>query len=250
MEVNEPLTKKPFEKYEVKEMENGSMLKDGYYKRWHRNGQLEIDCYYLSNKKNGPYKIYYENSVLGQDANYKDDLLDGHSITYNESGQKSWEGNFSSGKQIGEWTNWFDTGEKRAVFKYSDGLLDGHQTEWYRNGNIAIEGDLAKGVKIGVWKMYDENKLVVRIYRYVNGQDQEVIGKWKVSNGNIIEYFQDMKYTLVEPNGEKTTGPFELKDESITLKGGLIPYRYTINKLTDSECEFSDAFRSYTMKKI
>jgi len=49
-ETKYPLSEQLYDKYEVSETSNGSFLKDGYYKQWHLNGQISIDCNYDENK--------------------------------------------------------------------------------------------------------------------------------------------------------------------------------------------------------
>jgi len=138
-EVINPLTNKPMEKYEVRETDDGSFLKDGYYKKWHMNGQIEIDCNYKLNKRDGVYKKYFENGQIEFDTNYKNDSTDGHNIKYYKNGKKNWEGEFSSGKEVGVWNNWYENGQQKAILNYNQGgKLNGEQKYWYSNGQVSL----------------------------------------------------------------------------------------------------------------
>ncbi len=44
--------------------------REGEYKSYHENGQLEIICNYKNDKKEGGYKEYYENCKLREIHNY------------------------------------------------------------------------------------------------------------------------------------------------------------------------------------
>ena len=51
--------------------------KEGFFKKFHDNGQLKEEGNSINGKKEGLYKTYYENGQLKSEGNYKDDKLDG-----------------------------------------------------------------------------------------------------------------------------------------------------------------------------
>ena len=49
--------------------------KDGPFKTYHDNGQLEGESTYKDGKVDGPYKLYNENGQLEQEGTLKDGVL-------------------------------------------------------------------------------------------------------------------------------------------------------------------------------
>jgi len=53
-------------------------VKNGSFKRWYENGQLEFECYYIENKLNGTVSSYWENGNAKRIDNYiEGKLIDG-----------------------------------------------------------------------------------------------------------------------------------------------------------------------------
>ncbi len=253
-EVNNPLTGKSLEKYEVTETDDGSFLKDGFYKRWHLNGQIEFDCNYKLNKMHGSYKKYFDNGQVEYNKSYKEDLTDGHFIRYFKNGQKMWEGEYSSGKETGDWNQWHENGQLKQLQKYNDkGQEDGEQNSWYSNGQVFLVGKSLAGQKVGTWNQFDKDGELVRIYKYENGKDISIVGKWSVNNGNTIEFLSDNTYLLVDKQGEKVEGTYEINEVKIQFSNGK---SYRIDKLLDNEYEvtslgdFYSGAVNYTAKRL
>jgi antitoxin component YwqK of YwqJK toxin-antitoxin module len=253
-ETNNPLTNTPLEKYEVTETDNGSFLKDGYYKRWHMNGQIQLECNYKLNKLDGSYKEYFDNGQIEFDKNYKEDTADGHLIRYYKNGQKVWEGDYSSGKEIGDWNNWHENGQLKKLQKYNDkGQEDGEQKYWYSNGQLLFTGKSVAGERVGTWNQFDEDGELKRIYKYVNGKDNTFVGKWEINDGSIIEYLPDNTYLHVDKEGQKTKGTYKINELKLDLSNG---YTYGIDKLLENEYKvttigyFYSGAKSYTAKRL
>ena len=61
--------------------------KEGEYKSYYRDGQLEEICNYKNNNMEGEYKYYYKNGQIWGTRNYKNGKLEGEFIIYHENGQ-------------------------------------------------------------------------------------------------------------------------------------------------------------------
>ena len=252
-EVNNPLTGKPLEKFEVTETDDGSFLKDGFYKRWHMNGQIEIDCNYKLNKKDGSYKSYFENGQIEFNKSYKEDSTDGHFIRYYKTGQKMWEGEFSSGKETGDWNNWHENGQLKTLQKYNDkGQEDGEQKSWYSNGQVSLVGKSEVGQRVGTWNQFVQAGELVRVYKYENGKDITIVGKWSVNDGSILEFLSDNTYLNIDKQGQKINGTYKIDAVKIQLNGNS----FRIDKLLENEYKVTSsgyyftAPTTYTAKRL
>lgn len=252
-EINDPITNKPLEKYEVVETSDGSFLKDGYCKKWFSNGQIGIDCNYKLNKKDGSYKTYFTNGQIEINTNYNEDSIDGDYLRYNQNGQKIWEGKYSKGKEVGEWKNWHDNGQLKGSKNYVDGKLEGEQKYWYSNGQVSLVTNYSKGEKIGTWKSFDEDGELNRIYKFEGGNDVSIVGKWKIDNSAIIEYLPDYTF-LYTNNDSKSKGKYKIEDDKLllTYDSGSGTSKFKIIKLIDDQYEIKETglyFSSPTIYK-
>lgn len=111
---------------------------NGSYKKWYYGGELEIDCNYVEGKleglyKNfsgetfeytfvngnlqGPYKIYYENNIVGEGEYYKCKLNGPYKKWY-EDGTLEEEGTYDNGILVGPFVSYNKYGEIKKKGKY------------------------------------------------------------------------------------------------------------------------------------
>lgn len=116
--------------YEEIETDEGSFLKDGYFKEWHLNGQISLIGEYCMNKRCGYWKVYKENGDMYEEGTYLDDEKDGLWKEYLKDGQTREiaykHGNYA--KIIG---TWIDDDKTTWVFD-----LDGKFTETNSKGRV------------------------------------------------------------------------------------------------------------------
>jgi antitoxin component YwqK of YwqJK toxin-antitoxin module len=97
------------EQYQVKEIKDGSFAKDGFYKKWHNNGQIVELGEYSINKKTKAKKNWYANGQIKLEGTYKEDSLDGDFKQWYENGKGTLTtGKFDIGKSIGKWQTWYE----------------------------------------------------------------------------------------------------------------------------------------------
>ena len=65
----------------------GDGIKNGEYKTYYDNGNIETVVNYKNDKLNGESKSYYENGQIKGEINYKGGKKDGISKSYSENGQ-------------------------------------------------------------------------------------------------------------------------------------------------------------------
>ena len=102
---------------------------------------------FISGKKEGKWKKYFDNGQLIYIGNYKKGKKEGIWARYHKNGQLGTKGNYKSGKREGEWISYFDNGQifttgymiegkpdgKMISYQY-DGILE--NTKIYRNGKL------------------------------------------------------------------------------------------------------------------
>ncbi len=75
------------------------------------------------NKKNGEWRIYYENGQLKSLINYQNGKEHGKWETYYENGNQSSIGQFQNGIKTGEWKYYYPNGDLKTTANYSTGEM-------------------------------------------------------------------------------------------------------------------------------
>jgi antitoxin component YwqK of YwqJK toxin-antitoxin module len=70
---------------------------DGFYREWHKNGNLKIECEFKNGNGDGQYTEYYSNGVLANDKSYKEGKLNGSAHDYDTLGVLISDGNYKDG---------------------------------------------------------------------------------------------------------------------------------------------------------
>ena len=120
---------------------------DGVYRKWHReNGQLENEGHLKAGKgRDGIFREWYKNGQLEFEGSFKEDKRDGVSRRWHENGQLEFEGSFKEDKRDGVWRRWYENGQLKVDRNYKDGKLDGVSKKWYKNGQLQFEENYKDG---------------------------------------------------------------------------------------------------------
>ncbi len=99
-------------------------LKDGYYKEWHSNGRLVIECSYSQGKIDGEYRQWFElNQRLYIKCNYKNGKLDGeYKEWYYYKSRLKLQSTYKEGKIDGEYKLWDENGKLGKQLTFVDGV--------------------------------------------------------------------------------------------------------------------------------
>ncbi|GHN02556.1 hypothetical protein WSM22_40450 [Cytophagales bacterium WSM2-2] len=251
-ELKDPLTGKLAERFQYTETSNGSQLKDGFYKKWYPNGQLNLDGSYENNRKAGDWKVYYDDGALQETAHFVNDSLDGKLETFFKSGKKSSESVYSRNKRNGQVTVWYENGQIAeqfltkddrkdgpGLFFYSNGKkkfeaeftnddFNGTYTEYLDNGTLFKQGHYKSGLKHGTWIKNNGDGELFCQEEYDNGKNITLVGRWRVDNSVVIEYFKD---GMAKSANNKGKVLYNLEDGFLTYNF----QRYAIKKLTKNE---------------
>jgi len=171
-------------------------LPEGVAKRYFYGSNPASIITYHKGKKNGAYKVYYENSAgkLMEESNYVDDIKDGISKWYTIKGdliaeynykmnslegiQKSYaEGNKLLSEQAyvknvenGPYKEYYSDGKAKIEGNYTDGKKSGNWKEYTEDGNLFNEGSYLNDLKEGKWTEYDAAGKPVKVIKYVKGE--------------------------------------------------------------------------------
>ena len=74
--------------------------KDGLYRTWYINGQLNQEWNYKNGNRDGLQRTWFKNGQLQYETNYKDGIQDGLQKQWFPNGQLKYERNYKEGKEI------------------------------------------------------------------------------------------------------------------------------------------------------
>ena len=108
--------------------------RNGDYRTWYENGNLNTHGQYTNNEPTGTWKHYYssgrlerEGSYESADKNYPPDRWEYYSI-------------FSYPKKIGPWILYYENGNYKEKVSFKNNLRIGTSEEYYDNGNLLGKG--------------------------------------------------------------------------------------------------------------
>lgn len=259
-EIKDPLSGRLIEQYQYIQDENGSFLKDGFYKNWYENEQIKLSGSYKKNKQVGEWKLWkkdgkiqvideYKNGLLNGrfqqwsddgeyvDQNYKNDTLDGVSKRFYKNAKLKIELNFQMGKRDGKFTRYNDKGSKEAVFSYKN------------------------DVPFGIFQEWDPKGVLIKSLKFENGICTNLIGKWKREGRNQYIIFKadgtfEYSYPFWENYSvggdpiQKISGKYEIDLNSLKLNSSF----GALTKFSDEEFEdleeYGQQVKKHTFTKV
>lgn len=170
-----------------------------------QNMNIETDCNYTNDKKDGYYKVFDENGNLISITKYIDDIpvTDAAETAkldikreYHPNAREKSIGSYKNGVPEGI-TRYYDENGKiigaklyREGVALGEGVVDGYglrQGKWkefYDSGELRAEGSYMNNKRIGNWKFYFKNGSLEQNGTYTDDKPE---GKWTwyFPNGNI-----------------------------------------------------------------
>lgn len=181
--------------------------KQGNWKFFWDNGNLQMEGTYQNDKKNGFFKYYdeegnflnvekYENDKLIEDAP-EIKVLD-KKTAYHSNGQPSITATYYKGVPEGIRREFDSTGKVVKGYIFENGIMryegvtdlngkrEGPWKEYYLTGELKAEGRYRNSLPVGDWKFYFMDKSIEIIGSY-NNRGQK-IGEWQwfYPNGNLL----------------------------------------------------------------
>ena len=121
--------------------------------------------------KHGPYRIYYENSKLWQEGNYRNDTLVGEWTVYFPNGLRKQTVTYKNGLRNGKsFTFYEEDGSLYQELIYLNDLLHGKIITLYPNGKYLEVSEYSRDTLVNESKGFHENGKIAFIRRYANGK--------------------------------------------------------------------------------
>ena len=134
--------------------------KEGEFKSWFSNSQLNIHCYYKEGKLEGEYKSWDDNGQLRIHCYCKEGKLEGEykkwyrvegdemSESQSENEQLDIHCHYKEGKWEGEYKQWWDNGKLYTHCHYKECKREGDYKEWNEEGVLIKDEVYHNGEKI------------------------------------------------------------------------------------------------------
>jgi len=159
------------------------------------------------------------------------DKLHGHVKEWYDNGQLSHEYSALADIKDGKYDSYFINGKPKESEFFKNGKPDGDYSLYFENGSLSKRGAYKMGKKSGAWLTNSPNGDVIMQEEYKDGNNVSMVGKWKVNNSFVVDYFKDGTAINTAPNGQKTNAKYSIDNNY--FKYGL--NLYSIDKLTHDE---------------
>lgn len=189
-------------------------IKEGEFKTFFANEQLNSIGTYKNNEKNSFFEIYYPNGMMSDSCSYKNGIPTG--ICY----------------------AWYPDGAVKSILQMDTlGNGSGIAAGYFPNGNISYKGKIARGMrKIGAWTYYHENGNKASILKFPT-LDETTLSqapelKYDTLEGcrydSLVEYSSAICF---DENGVEQAGS-EIKNNLPSYKNGIPGWiSYVSNKM-------------------
>ncbi len=133
---------------------------------------------YVSGKKEGIWKQYWNNGKVKSEITYKGNLQMGYAKIYYKNGTVSEEGIWLNGKWEGNYKYYYENGQVSHDWNFVGGKREGVQKYYFENGQINYDGEWKNGAENGVLKEYNEEGQLVAEKAFNDGKMDEAQSKF------------------------------------------------------------------------
>ena len=126
-------------------------IKEGLWKSWYTNGQLNVETNFKDGRHDGLYRSWHYNGQLSQKTNYINGEEDGLHQEWYENGKLNTQGINKRGIKDGLWRIWYKNGQLMEEANYKENYPDGLNRSWYENGILASESNFKNHYLIGLF---------------------------------------------------------------------------------------------------
>jgi antitoxin component YwqK of YwqJK toxin-antitoxin module len=203
--------------------------------------RLHREHVYKNDKKEGRYKVWWEDGKLQEEGQYINDVVEGLQRTYSyESGKLQFETNFINGVVEGLSKNWHDDGSVKGLTIRKNGKKEGMKFEWHPNGKIKEEMEYRNDLLNGKHKMWYDNEKLEYECSFKDGKKEGIQKRWSstgiaydeqeyhnnILHGKFKRWYENGKLEYeFEYADDKLVNVLELNDvngRSHVLKEGVI----------------------------
>lgn len=181
--------------------------KQGNWKYFWPNGNLQLEGTYVNDKRHGYFKEYdedgnflsvqkYDNDYLVADAAETKQL--DRKISYHKNGQPAIIATYYRNKADGLRREFDENGNVVKGYVFSNGVLlcegitdmegrrQGKWKEFYETGELKSEGTYQNSNRTGQWKFFFPNKTIEVVGSYDNKGRMDGEWKWYYANGELM----------------------------------------------------------------
>jgi antitoxin component YwqK of YwqJK toxin-antitoxin module len=139
------------------------------------NGAVEKALHYDRGILHGDVQVFYPEGKLKAQGSFKCGKRHGLMISYYEDGEKSEEATYVDGALEKDLIRYHSKGIRSNVIPYKKGLPHGTALEWYESGALKASATYNNGVlhsdgKTPAYVMYNEDRAIIEVQDYKNGQ--------------------------------------------------------------------------------
>lgn len=176
----------------IKGQMNSRGQNEGYWERFHNNGNISMITPYKAGKIDGIEEFFYTNGNIQWRIRYKKDKKDGIQEQFYPNGNIKLRTPYKEGKKDGTETYHDEQVNitKTTLWKNGEVIeetkpeLTPH-IEYHPNGNVEVKGQKnSKGQQEGIWEFFYENGNIQWRIPYKEGEI-DGIREWFYENGNI-----------------------------------------------------------------
>ncbi|MBW2735486.1 MAG: toxin-antitoxin system YwqK family antitoxin [Deltaproteobacteria bacterium] len=176
-------------------------VKEGVWRRYHRNGKLAERVTYHADKRHGPWHRYTPDGVFLAQAHMRrgkgvfETLHPNAKVAergkmvagkreerwkyFRNDGSQAGEGHFKRGKKHGSWKTWHESGKLAWESIFVRGKKHGAWRSFFKDGTLEKEGAFVHGKREGLWRFYHPDGKVARSGPFTEGKKQ---GAWTLYN--------------------------------------------------------------------
>ncbi len=158
--------------YEVAPDGQGGEIRQGSFRSYHANGQLESEGRFEEDRELGAWTFFHPNGQKAAQGAFADGLRTGPWETFFASGKPESKGSYKRGARDGRWTCWNEDGSKNpadsGIYKLEvyrkeqrhyrgyrvDNRRQGTWTAYWPDGKKQFEGRFQDGEREGEWIFY------------------------------------------------------------------------------------------------
>ncbi|WP_339662323.1 hypothetical protein [uncultured Polaribacter sp.] len=125
-------------------------LYNGYAVKYYSNDSLKEKTGFFNGKKQGVYKVWFENGVLQLASHYHQNVLVNSYKAWWMNGVLALETNYVNGKKQGVERQWYPDGSLSKERNLLNDEENGLQRAWLRNGKIYVNYEAKNGRTFGM----------------------------------------------------------------------------------------------------
>jgi|GEM_PF-6692834 hypothetical protein len=157
-------------------------------------------------------------------------LIDGELKGYDFISKRLvFEANYQRGVLDGPLKRYFGhNGALSCLLNLSNGLKEGEYkgyvfyTEWVGTENKirqrAVSGNYREDKMDGEWKINNKDGSIVAVFKFDQGDNLSLIGKWMSSSGYLFEFLKGGRYNMSINGQQPSSGVYAFEDDAILLK--------------------------------